>query len=39
MLGTRLNEPLWRDLRVMGALEHLGRATDSMKGLDAQSDI
>ena len=39
MLGTRLNEPLWRDLRVMGALEHPGRVTGSIIGLGAHSDI
>ena len=38
-LGTRLNEPLWRDTRVMGALEHLGRVTGGMIGLGVQSDI
>ncbi len=38
-LGTRLNEPLWQDARVMSALERLGRLTGSMVGLGVQSDI
>ncbi len=38
-LGTRLNDALWQDRRVMGALERLAAATGAMVGLGVQSDI
>lgn len=38
-LGSRLNDAVWRDKPIMGALEQLGALTGGMVGLSVQSDI